>query len=233
MVSSEKNRNFVNRHTNKCCLSYVVGTILLLTLLFTGLQCHGQDTVKTSLFFSANEFNNNNATFNSSITIRHRSVSDIRWNGGNDYKVVTNKSVLKKRKIKFALFAITKGDSLFFNGWKLGLGLWYSYALTLGRYICLEAGVPGSFRLAKDLRKAGLYRPTGGLLTLGYPFQNNIKRFLYVYDTKLNTVSILDEINLINIIDTEPDLIQSFKNEPVKDKVAFIKYVGQINNRIK
>jgi hypothetical protein len=93
----------------------------------------------------------------------------------------------------------------------------------------LEAALPSSTRLQGDLRRAGLYHPTGGI---GFYVESYIKtRFLYLYDVDLDKVSVLTEETMLKILEADQELLKSFKAGQNKDKTVFLKYIELINKK--
>jgi len=206
-------------------------SIVFLIFFITSSSCFSQDTLRVGGYSSVGEFKNNSPSIGNVFIIKKRTSSDIRWNGGNDYKVEYSDSNINRKNIKYKFWAINQGDILFINGWKLGLGIWYVKALTRGRFICLEGWIPVSKYLLKELRQAGLYNPVGGILTIGRPFQYNSLRFLYVYDVELDKLRLLDEKNSLNILESHSVLRESFMTESNKNKETFIKYIELLNKK--
>lgn len=205
--------------------------IVYITLFIAGISCFAQDVLKVGAFYNIEEYKNKSPSLDNVFIIKKRTVSDIKWNGGNDYKVESNGYSFNKKTIKKKIWAINRGDSLFINGMKLGLGLWYVKALTQGRYICLEGWIPISKELLKELRQKNLYQPVGGLMGQSEYYRVNSLRFLYVYDLALNKLRLLDEKNLQSILEASLDLHQSFMAEPIKSNKTFLKYIELINRK--
>jgi len=207
--------------------------IVNLVLFISAINCFAQDTLYAGGYLSFEEFKIHSPSLENSFIITQRTASDIRWNGGNDFKVEYPPSDLIRKSAKYKIWAIYNADTLFMNGWRLGVGMWYTVALTRGRYICMEGGIPGSLHLQQELRKNGSYRPVGGIITVGKPFQYNAIRFLYVFDTKTNLVNVLDEKNILKILEPETDLLRSFKSEPEVNKEIYLKYIKLLNKKFK
>jgi|GEM_PF-2930527 len=207
--------------------------ILNLALFIGSVNCFAQEKFQTGGYLSFEEYKNHSPSLDNEFIINLRTASDIRWNGGNDFKVEYPPSDIIRESTKYKIWAICRADTLYINGWRLGLGMWYTHALTKGRYICMEGGIPGLPQLQKELRKNGSYRPVGGIVTLGKPFQYNAIRFLYVFDTSNNMVNVLDEKNILKILEPEPDLVRSFKSEPEVNKEIYLKYIELLNKKFK
>jgi hypothetical protein len=49
--------------------------------------CMAKDTVTAGIYFSADSFKNNSPSRDIICQIIRRTLPDLQWNGGNDYKV--------------------------------------------------------------------------------------------------------------------------------------------------
>jgi len=205
--------------------------IMNLVLYIVGMSCFAQDTLQVGGYLSSEEYITNSPSLSNLFIITRRSASDIRWNGGNNFKVEYPQTAITREDTKYRIWAVNRGDSLFINGWRLGVGMWYTVALTRGRYICMEGGIPGSPQLQKELRKNGSYKPVGGIITFGKSILYNPIRFLYIYDTKNNMIDVLDEKSILKILEPEINLVKSFKAETEVNKETYLRYVELLNGK--
>jgi hypothetical protein len=202
--------------------------ILVLNLLM-GLMSlgWGQNSFPEGIYLNADLLCNKNPSGIFSVEITRHSDIELKRSGGNDYSIQCDAKFLKRKQQKREVFAVVHHDSIFVNGLRIGVGKDYALALTQGRFICFYAALPGSRILQNQLKKAGLYKPSGGLISPGKSYSD--ARFYYIYDVEKDQINILDSIVVEKILSSYPTLYSSYKTEQIKSPEILIKYISELN----
>ncbi len=187
-----------------------------------------QFVYRSGVYRTQEEWMKNTPAPLTNFTIVKRPAPVLKRDGGNDFKVTPASAEYSKHSAKRNLWAISRNDSLFVNGWKLHLGNWYIHALTQGRYICLRASLPASTRLQSELTHEGLYYPAGGFVFMGGRNYADA-RFFYVYDVESDQLEILTPARVHVILDDYPDIEAAFLKEENKTIPVMIQYIAALN----
>jgi hypothetical protein len=201
---------------------------IFIVYLILAYSAMAQEAIKKDCFLSNYEYRNGSPSVNIPLTIEKRSQTDIAMSGGNDYKVESANPDITKKYIKQELWAIRQGDALFINCFKLNLGWWYARALTVGRYICLDASLPSLIQLRKDLGLNSYSSATGGAIAGA---ANAKQRILYIYDSRTEKVLLLDEKTMPKILEADAGLLKTYQSEGIKNREVLLNYIVQLNSR--
>jgi len=204
-----------------------IATIFFICLILA-LSVGAQEATLTDCFLSNYEFRNGSPSVNIQLTVEKRTQTDIAMSGGNDYRVESANPDITKKYIKQELWAIRQGDTLYINCFRLNLGWWYARALTVGRYICLDAGLPSLIQLRKDLGLNSNSLSNGGAIAGA---ANAKQRILYIYDSQTEKVLLLDEKTMPKILEADAELLKAFQSESAKNREIFLNYIEQLNLR--
>jgi len=188
-----------------------------------------QFVYRSGVYRTQEEWMKNTPAPLTNFTIIKRPAPVLKRDGGNDFKVTPASTEYSKHTAKRNLWAISRNDSLFVNGWKLHLGNWYIHALTQGKYVCLYASLPASIRLQSELTHDGQYYPSGGFNFFMKGRNYADARFYYVYDVETDQLEILTPARVHVILDDYPDLEAAFLREETKTIPVMIRYIATLN----
>jgi len=172
---------------------------------------------------------------NIELEVHKRSVSDVKWNSGNDYKL-KNKETSRKT-IRKKILAYSDGKSLYINCLRYKIQDGYSYVMLSGRYLVFTAGLSSEPSLKTYQLQAN--KDTNFWKYIGIRGQNiseidkKFLRFLYVVDTKSNRLFMIDEIGMRKLlVKTDAELLQKYNQEieqSVNKENTVFKYLMLLN----
>lgn len=175
-------------------------------------------------YMSFDEIINKNPSKQLDLQIVKRTLGDIRMNGGNDYKFISNDKSIPKKTIKTEIWAYSLGDTLYLNCYQFAMQTWYAPLISDGKYLVIKAGLSNysdEQKIQSEL--AYLFGPFGGgiqgakLATL---------RFLYVIDKNTKKAITVTSERMQEFLKDRNDLLTQFNNESKKDdEQVFIKYL--------
>lgn len=200
--------------------------VLLMIIVLLSNSSNAQSTTyPAGGYRNLEEFKKKQPSIPFVFSIEKRSKSEIKMNGGNDYKVLSDS--ISKKIIKKKLFAVSNGETLFINCGPKQAQYWYADALTEGKYIAFMGGI-GPVAHNNPYLAAGV--AFGGI---GGAFEGAHKallRYLYVIEINDGKLRLLNKEYFETLIEGYPDLKSQFQNEPVKEnKEIYLKYLSLIN----
>jgi len=159
-------------------------------------------------------------TENYDVKIQKREPSEIQFNGGNDYKLVSEDKSIKKRVLKKDIWAISDGHTLYINGLNYKCQQWYSKVDDEGKYLIFKAAVPNS-----EAATAGLL---GGAIGGAMIAE---RRYVYLIDAKTGEFSLVKKKNIHEVLSDFPEKLSEYdKEEDPKSVDVIFKYVKTLNN---
>lgn len=164
------------------------------------------------------------------LSMERRTKTDIKMNGGNDYRLTSEDKSVKNKVLKREILAYSTGDSLYINGLPYKLQTWYAKVLSEGKYYVFTAGIPMDKTLqTKEMQQGMAFGAIGGGIA-GASLA--MKRFLYILDKETNKVKMIDAAVLSEMLIAYPDLLAQFNSEPEKDEIPTqIEYLKTLNSK--
>jgi len=169
------------------------------------------------------------------LDIHKRSVSDLKWNSGNDYKLKSER--ISRKAIKKEFLAYSNGKSLFINCMRYKIQDGYSQIKMSGRYMVFTAGLSSDSSLKtyqlQTNEDPDFWKYVGVKGQDVSKINKKFLRFLYVIDTKSNRLFMIDEIGMRKLlVKTDADLLQQYNEEieqtEDKEKTVF-KFLQLLN----
>jgi len=198
-------------------------SFLFLTILFflSLLSAFSQNPFPRGTYMSCDELRRRQPTSYDTFEIQKRSDGDIAMVGGNDYKVSSETKSISNKIINKEIFAISIGDSLFINCFRLGLQPKYTLAKYDSDLFFFTAGIPSSKN--SDVYAASYFLgPIGG----GIAGANAaLKRFPYIMSLQDCRAIILTRESFTYLLHPHTELYEKFRKEKDKDSDStLIKY---------
>lgn len=164
------------------------------------------------------------------LSMERRTKTDIKMNGGNDYRLTSADKSVKNKVLKREILAYSTGDSLYINGLPYKLQTWYAKVLSEGKYYVFTAGIPMDKTLqTKEMQQGMAFGAIGGGIA-GASLA--MKRFLYILDKETNKVKMIDAAVLSEMLTAYPELLAQFNSEPEKDEIPTqITYLKTLNSK--
>lgn len=211
--------------------------MLLVTTINTSISGQYPTDLKTGLYNNLEDLLNNNPAYESKLNVEHRTYSDIKLLGGNDYKVDIYTTNIKKSIIKKS-FAIFDGDRLFINGKHINGYLPYCKVENNynNRFLIIKAGIPrllmknsvGYEASESYINRALMGGAINGALT-GAKLATD--RLYYILDCNSGDVKILSIDYLYKILADFPALKTVFDDDYKNDnQEEMLKYIEMLNN---
>lgn len=167
---------------------------------------------------------------NFDLTIERRTKSDIKMNGGNDYKLISADKSIKRKVLKREIVAYSTGDSLFINGLPYKLQTWYSKIISDGKYFVFTAGIPMDKTMQTKEMQAGMaFGAIGGGIA-GASLA--MKRFLYILEKETNKIIMIDTEVMTELLTEYPELLDKYNLEGEKIEIPTqIEYLKILNTK--
>lgn len=207
-------------------------SVLLSLLLALLLQAHSQTHFVDGGYLSYEEFKAQTPKFTDSLTIRKRTMSDIKAWGGNDYKAESMSEKLSKKVIKNQIWGICKNDTLYLNGLNLTGLIWFARVEIYGNYCFLKPSFPANKTIQKEL---GLHEPENLAFMFGMVggaiagAEMAVRRIPLILDLKTDTKMVLSKENICKLLDEYTDLKSEFEAENLYSQEILLKYLTKIN----
>ena len=167
---------------------------------------------------------------NFDLTIERRTKSDIKMNGGNDYKLISADKSIKRKVLKREIVAYSTGDSLFINGLPYKLQTWYSKIISDGKYFVFTAGIPMDKTMhTKEMKLGMAFGAIGGGIA-GASLA--MKRFLYILEKETNKIIMIDTEVMTELLTEYPELLDKYNLEGEKIEIPTqIEYLKILNTK--
>ncbi len=203
---------------------------LILAVLLISISATSQEFYPKGSYMSFEELKAKTPSENFDLTIERRSKSDIKMNGGNDYKLISADKSIKGKVLKKEIFAYSTGDSLFINALPYKLQTWYSKIISDGKYFVFTAGIPMDKTMQTKEMQAGMaFGAIGGGIA-GASLA--MKRFLYLLDKETNKVIMIDTDVMTDLLTEYPELLNKYNLESAKDEIPTqIEYLKILNTK--
>jgi len=165
---------------------------------------------------SCDELRRRRPTSYDTFEIKSRSGADVFMGGGNDYKVSSTSKNVSKKEITKEIFAISTGDSLFINCFRIGLEPNYTLAFYDNDLFFFTAGLSKNSDASMG---ASLY---GGAIGSGTAA---LKRFPYIMSLQDCRAVIFTRKSFTYLLHPHAELYEKFRKEKDKDSDStLIKY---------
>lgn len=210
----------------------------ILTTLLLGLVsilAFGQTTkYPKGVYMSYEEIISKSPSVSFVLEIERRTKSDIKMNGGNDYKLFKSDKSIKKKTIKKEYYAYSDGDSLYVNCIHYKIQPWYAPVLSDGKFLVIRGGISIDTKTQKEQleNQAQLGYMFGAI---GGAFQGAklaMLRFIYVIDKESNQINTVSSDYLKKLLSETPELLVQYEAEKEKvDQKIFVKYLRLLNQQ--
>jgi len=204
--------------------------ILILAVLLISFSVTSQEFYPKGSYMSFEELKAKAPSENFDLTIERRTKSDIKMNGGNDYKLISADKSIKRKVLKREIVAYSTGDSLFINGLPYKLQTWYSKIISDGKYFVFTAGIPMDKTMhTKEMKLGMAFGAIGGGIA-GASLA--MKRFLYILDKETNKVIMIDTEVMTELLTEYPELLDKYNLEGEKIEIPTqIEYLKILNTK--
>lgn len=171
------------------------------------------------------------------LQIEMRTNSDIKFNGGNDYRLLSPDGSLKKKFLKKKVYAYVKNDMLLVNGLPLRVQPWFVLALNRsGDFVAFQGGISDDEATLKAMSFMLVGGAVGGAIGGGIAWASiAMERFPYMLNLRTGSVQPLspdylkvcfDEADLI-------DLLLEYQEEEEPEQMdTMVRYVQRLNEAL-
>lgn len=203
---------------------------LILAVLLLSFSATSQEFYPKGSYMSLEELKAKTPNESLDLTVERRTKSDIKMNGGNDYRLISADKAIKGKILKKEILAYSTGDSLFINGLPYKLQTWYSKMISDGKYFVFTAGIPMDKTMqTKEMQLGMSFGAIGGSIA-GASLA--MKRFLYILDKETNKVKMIDTEVMSELLREYPELLDQYHSESEKDKIPTqIEYLKILNTK--
>ena len=196
------------------------------SILF-GVQSFGQlNQFPNGVYLTLDQLKKHTPAYNTTLVMQRRSAHEIRYNGGNEYRLLSKKDSLSQHYIKKKMFAYVKNDSVFLNCNEMELGPWYTLAITKGNFMAFNARDIEPDR-TKNATQTGL---------LGYALAKTMEEInwsRYVLSLRSGYLTPLRKDYVMKRLREKMDLLEQFVQEKEKDSFATMyRYLDLLNETI-
>jgi hypothetical protein len=204
--------------------------ILILAVLLISFSVTSQEFYPKGSYLSFEELKAKTPSENFDLTIERRTKSDIKMNGGNDYKLISADKSIKRKVLKREIVAYSTGDSLFINGLPYKLQTWYSKIISDGKYFVFTAGIPMDKTMhTKEMKLGMAFGAIGGGIA-GASLA--MKRFLYILEKETNKIIMIDTEVMTELLTEYPELLDKYNLEGEKIEIPTqIEYLKILNTK--
>lgn len=203
---------------------------LILVVLLSSFSATSQEFYPKGSYMSFEELKAKTPSENFDLTIERRTKSDIKMNGGNDYKLISVDKSIKGKVLKREILAYSDGDSIFINALPYKLQSWYTKIISDGKYFVFTAGIPMEKTMqTKEMQLGMAFGGIGGAIA-GASLA--MKRFLYILDKETNKVIMIDTEVMTKLLTEYPELLDQYNSESEKNEIPTrIEYLKILNNK--
>lgn len=204
-------------------------TFILITLLIS-FQASSQGLYPKGCYMSFEEIKTKSPSKNYKLKVKKRTTSDIKMNGGNDYKLISADKSIKRKVLKKKIFAFSTGDSLFINCLPMKLQKWYSRIISDGKYFVFIAGIPMDKTMqSKEMQLGMAFGAIGGAFA-GASLA--MQRYLYILNKETNNVEMVDLEVMNKVLKDYPYLLDQYNSESKKNEIQTqIEYLELLNKK--
>lgn len=204
--------------------------ILILVVVMFGISATSEEFYPKGSYMSFEELIAKTPSENFDLTIERRSKSDIKMNGGNDYKLISADKSIGKKVTKKEILAYSTGDSIFINALPYKLQAWYSKIINDGKFFVFTAGIPMDKTMqTKEMQMGMAFGAIGGGIG-GTSLA--IKRFLYILNKDTNKVLMVDADVMSQLLIGYPELLNQYNSDSEKYEIPTqIEYLEILNNK--
>ena len=193
--------------------------IIFFTLLLVCGNLFSQTSYPIGCYMSLDELLSKAPSQNYNLLIEERTASDIQFNGGNDFKLISEDKTIKKRILKREIWAISDGKNLYLNGIHHKCQQWYSKVEDEGKYIIFKAAIPNGEAVTAGLLGGAI----GGAILAE-------KRYVYLLDSKSGEISLVKKKNIHEFLSEHNDLLSKYELEEDQKSVdVILNYIKALN----
>ena len=188
------------------------------------------DTIKIGAYKTFTNFINNKPFVHKTFKLKPRkTISDVPT-----YWVVNDTPKVNKYFIDVHNWGIHNGEYLFINSQWVNDKKGYLRVQELGRYSYFEAEPVMSNSQKESVKKSSnMGGGMGTIISKAVIYGQIAHNTHYILDLKTGFVYQLTKNNLMDILDTEPDLKEQFKNEDKQEDLIILKkYIKLLNERL-
>jgi hypothetical protein len=173
------------------------------------------------------ELKNKNPSIPYTFNIEKRKISEIKLNGGADYRITSSDKTIFKKFIKKNIFAISTGDTLYINCYLQFAQKRYAKVISEGKYLIYYAPINNG-KAARISSQRGSSGAIGGAIEGA---EIAVMRNLYALDTSsFGIARPLNSARLLNILEQYPYLLQRYQSELNKnDEDIMLRYIIMVN----
>ncbi len=204
-------------------------TILFILILIPfNLLMAQTDTIKIGAYKTFTDFINNKPFVNKTFKLKPRkTISDIP-----SFWVVNDTPIVNKYFIDVHNWGIYNGEYLYINSKWVNDKKGHLRVQEFGRYSYFEAEAIMSNSQQESVKKSStMGGGMGTIISKAVIYGQIAHNTHYILDLKTGYVYQLTKINLMSILETEPDLKEQFKKEEKQDDLNILKkYIKLLNN---
>ena len=178
-----------------------------------------QTSYPEGCYMSLDELISKSPSENYDLLIEERTLSDIQFNGGNDFKLISEDNSISKRVLKRGIWAISDGNNLYINGIHHKCQKWYSKVEEEGKYIIFKGAIPNGEAVAAGLLGGAI----GGAIIAE-------KRYIYLLNVQSGNLSLVKKKNIHDFLSDHKDLLSEYNmEEDQKSADVILKYIKVLN----
>ena len=192
-----------------------------------GFLSHGQEEkYPKGVYMSFEEVINKSPSKFYNLLIEKRSKSEIRMQGGNDYRLFTNNNLVKIKVIKKDIWAYSDGENLYLNGWNIKIQHSYVKVESDKNYFVFIAGLPNDY-----LNNSNEFGLMFGAIVGGISAAKRaLLRYNYIFDKNTQRIKTVTSKKMENLLFRNPDVLTRYKQEKDKSNIEIIKkYLIEFN----
>jgi hypothetical protein len=161
------------------------------------------------------------------LVVKLRNEKDVKKEGGNDYDVFVYNKKNGEYKLLKKVLAVSDGENLYLNGKKVKCSSRYCKVIQEGkRFLVFVVAIQEG-----DYSSVGvMFGIVGGLISSAISSNNDVKRYPFVFDFKVNKSTPLTKEYMYKNLLKYPEILKQFEAEKDKNNVVtWLKYLGKIN----
>jgi hypothetical protein len=161
------------------------------------------------------------------LVVKLRNEKDVKKEGGNDYDVFVYNKKNDEYKLLKKVLAVSDGENLYLNGKKVKCSSRYCKVIQEGnRFLVFVVAIQEG-----DYSSVGvMFGIVGGLISSAISSNNDVKRYPFVFDFKVNKSTPLTKEYMYKNLLKYPEILKQFEAEKDKNNVVtWLKYLGKIN----
>jgi len=210
-------------------------TTLLAFLLILFINSFSQsEKYPKGAYMTLEEILLKNPSENRTLEIEKRTTGDIRFSGGNDYKLISPDKSIKKKILKRKVLAYSDGDTLYLNCLPYRAFAWFTKVESDGKYFVVKAALSQNTETQKMQLNpsSGMYGQFGALGGAIGGAKLAELRFLYALDKETNEFIYIFEESLKEILKENINLLRKYEKEKEPNEFpVLLKYITLHNEQ--